>query len=171
MRHLLAAVDRDGERWLLLVFYVYIVAVIFIEVLRRFLLDFSSIWGEETARYAFIYLVWIGAAAAVRDRAHIRIDVLLTFLPARARAAIFLAGDVLMGVLAAIVFYLSIGPFVSSIQYGSVIEGLRILRAWVLFAVLFGFALVLLRVAQSIAADVSDLRAGRAPRAGRRLFD
>ena len=171
MKKLLLTIDRDGERWLLLVLYVYIVAVIFVEVVRRFVLDFSSIWGEETARYAFIYLVWIGAAAAVRDRAHIRIDVLLTFLPPRARTAIFLLGDVLMGVLATVILYLSIGPFLGSIQYGSVIEGLRVLRAWVLFAVILGFALLLFRVAQSIVYDVSDLRAGRPPRAGRRLFD
>lgn len=171
IKKLLATIDRDGERWLLLVLYVHIVAVIFIEVVRRFVLDFSSIWGEETARYAFIYLVWIGAAAAVRDRAHIRLDVLLTFLPPRVRTAVFLLGDVLMGVLAAVILYLSIGPFLSSIQYGSVIEGLRVLRAWVLFAVLFGFALVLFRVVQSIVFDISDLRAGRPPRAGRRLFD
>lgn len=171
MKKLLVTIDRDGERWLLLVLYVYIVAVIFVEVVRRFVLDFSSIWGEETARYAFIYLVWIGAAAAVRDRAHIRIDVLLTFLPPRARTAIFLLGDVLMGVLATVILYLSIGPFLGSIKYGSVIEGLRVLRAWVLFAVLFGFALLLFRVVQSIVCDLSDLRAGRPPRVGRKLFD
>jgi TRAP-type C4-dicarboxylate transport system permease small subunit len=171
MRRLFATIDRDGERWLLLVFYIYIVAVIFIEVLRRFVLDFSSIWGEETARYAFIYLVWIGAAAAVRDRAHIRIDVLLTFLPPRVRTSIILMGDILMGALAAVIFYLSIGPFMSSIQFGSVTDGLRVLRAWVLFAVPFGFALLMIRVIQSLIYDLADLRAGRPPRPARQLFD
>jgi TRAP-type C4-dicarboxylate transport system permease small subunit len=37
--------------------------------------SYSSIWGEEIVRYSFIYLAWIGAASAVRERAHIRIDV------------------------------------------------------------------------------------------------
>lgn len=171
MKRLLATIDRDGERWLLLIFYIYIVAVIFIEVVRRFVIDFSSIWGEETARSAFIYLVWIGAAAAVRDRAHIRIDVLLTFLPPRVRTSIMLLGDLLMGGLAAIIFYLSIGPFMSSIQYGSVMDGLRVLRAWVLFAVPFGFGLLMVRVIQSIVLDIADLRAGRPPRPARQLFD
>ena len=171
MRKLWTAIDRDGERWLLLSLYMYIVAVIFIEVVRRFVLDYSSIWGEESARYAFIYLVWVGAAAAVRDRAHIRIDVLLTFLPPRGRAVAMLFGDVLMALLAAFIFYLSLWPFLSAVQYGSVTEGLRIMRAWVLFAVPFGFALVMLRVFQSIIRDVSDLLAGREPRAARKLFD
>jgi C4-dicarboxylate transporter, DctQ subunit len=155
MRRFLTKLDENGERWLLLVLYTYIVMVIFIEVVRRFGLNFSSIWGEETARYLFIYLVWIGAAAAVRERAHIRIDVIIYFLPPRAQTIVLLIGDVLMGVLAVIIFYLSIGPFVTSIQYGSVIEGLRILRAWFLFAVPFGFALVIFRIVQSILRDVS----------------
>ena len=63
MKQFFARLDRDGERWLLLVLYSFIVYVIFIEVVRRFVLLYSSVWGEETARYAFIYLVWIGAAA------------------------------------------------------------------------------------------------------------
>ena len=77
MRQILKHIDQNLERWLLLVFYSMIVMTIGTEVIRRFVLSYSSIWGEEIARYAFIYLVWIGVSAAVRDRAHIRIDVLL----------------------------------------------------------------------------------------------
>jgi TRAP-type C4-dicarboxylate transport system permease small subunit len=171
MKRLLTQMDENGERWMLLAFYGYVVTVIFVEVVRRFVLSYSSIWGEETARYTFIYLVWIGAAAAVRDRAHIRIDVLLTILPPRLYAAVLLLGDVLMACFAAVVFYFSMKFFLTSLQYSSALEGLRIARAWVLFAVPFGFALIMLRVAQSIVRDVTDLRAGRAPSAGKRLFD
>src|SRR3546814_18317575 len=89
MNNFLARLERDDERWLLLVLYTFIVCVIFIEVLRRFVLLYSSVWGEETARYTFIYLVWIGAASAVRERAHIRIDVLTHYLPPRGVALVY----------------------------------------------------------------------------------
>ena len=72
-------VDRDLEKWALLWFYTMLVVTMAIEVLRREVFSYSSIWGEEIVRYAFIYLVWIGAAAAVRERAHIRIDILFEF--------------------------------------------------------------------------------------------
>lgn len=171
MRKFLSQIDENGERWLLLALYIYIVMVIFVEVVRRFVFDYSSIWGEETARYAFIYLVWIAAAAAVRDRAHIRIDVLLFMFPKRLRSALFLAGDLLMGVFAVFVFYYSIEFFMKSIQFGSVIEGLRVSRAWVLFAIPFGFGLVIFRITQSMWLDVTALVTGQEPRAGKRLFD
>lgn len=171
MQNFLRQIDKNGERWLLLALYIYIVTIIFVEVVRRFVLQYSSIWGEETARYAFIYLVWIAAASAVRDRAHIRIDVLLTFLPPKVRTAFFLLGDLLMAAFAILVFYYSVGAFWKAIEFSSVTEGLRVTRSWVLFAVPFGFALLLFRVCQSIICDLSDLRNGREPRAGKQLFE
>ena len=90
---ILRKIDRDAERWLLLVFYVMLVATMAIEVLRREIFAYSSIWGEEIVRYSFIYLAWIGAAAAVKERAHIRIDVIMHYLGPRAKAAVYLFGD------------------------------------------------------------------------------
>lgn len=171
MRDFLRRLDRDGERWLMLVFYSYIVMVIFIEVIRRFVLSYSSIWGEETARYAFIFLVWIGAAAAIKERAHIRIDVLAHYLPARGQALLILFGDILTLVLAGIALYWSLEPVWQSIRWGSVTDGLRITRAWFLIAVPFGFTLIALRLIQSIARDIADLRAGRPVYTGKQLFD
>ena len=81
MRRFLRAIDRDGERYLMLVFYCTIVFVIVTEVIRRFVFSYSSLWGEEVARYAFIYLGWVGASYAVKQRAHIRFDVVLQLLP------------------------------------------------------------------------------------------
>jgi TRAP-type C4-dicarboxylate transport system permease small subunit len=146
MMDFLRKLDRNGERWLLLVLYCFIVYVIFIEVVRRFVLLYSSVWGEETARYAFIYLVWIGAAAAVRERAHIRIDVLVHYLPPRGGALLYLLGDVLTAVLACLAIYWSLDPVLVSIKFGNVTDGLRIVRAWFLIAVPFGFSLVMLRL-------------------------
>src|SRR3546814_7827617 len=93
MREVLSWLDENAERWMLLFLYSFIVLVIAIEVLRRFVLMYSSVWGEEAARYAFIYLVWIGAAVAVRDRAHIRIDVITHLLPPRGSALVYLRSE------------------------------------------------------------------------------
>ena len=54
-------VDRRTERWLLLTFCALIILTVAVEVIRRFALNYSSVWGEELARYAFIYLAWLHA--------------------------------------------------------------------------------------------------------------
>jgi TRAP-type C4-dicarboxylate transport system permease small subunit len=171
MREIVRWLDENAERWMLLFLYSYIVLVIAIEVIRRFVLMYSSVWGEETARFAFIYLVWIGAAVAVRDRAHIRIDVITHLLPPRGAALIYLLGDLLMVALACLAIYWSLDPVLVSWKYGNVTDGLRIIRVWFLVAVPFGFAIMLLRLGQSIWRDIDDLRSGRPHFAGRKLFD
>ena len=170
MRALIKKFDDNGERWLLLVFYAFVVTVIFIEVIRRFVFHYSSIWGEETARYAFIYLVWIGAAAAVKDRAHIRIDIIFKFLPTKAIAILYLLGDVITLVFACAALYWSFESVSTSIRFDAATHGLRINQAWFTFAVPFGFSLILIRLIQSIRRDLSDISAGRPPFTGRKLF-
>ena len=167
---LLVHLDRHGERYLLLWLYGFIVSVIFIEVVRRFVIEFSSLWGGETARYAFVYLVWIGAARAVKDRSHIRIDSLAQLLPRRLSVALMLLGDVATIGFACIAFYYSLDPLLTSIKFASVTDGLRIVKAWFLIAVPFGFALILFRAVQAFWLDLRALLTGRPVRTGGQLF-
>ena len=170
-RRLLRQIDRNGERWLLLIFYTTIVVTITMEVIRRFVLSYSSIWGEEIARYAFIYLVWIGASAAVRERAHIRIDVLFHYVSERVQAMLYLFAEVLTLIVAVIALYWSLETVFTSIRFGSVTHGLRISQAWFTAAVPLGFSMMVFRLLQSMARDWRTLK-GEAPLfRGFRLFD
>jgi len=171
MHPVLKALDQNAERWLLLVFYIMLVATMFIEVLRRELLSYSSIWGEEIVRYSFIYLAWIGAASAVKERGHIRIDVIMQYVGRRTKALLYLFGDFVMVIVAVIAVYYSFETVHVAAKFGSVTDGLRISRVWFLMAVPIGFSLVLVRLFQSITRDIADLRAGRPVYEGDKLFD
>ncbi len=165
------SIDDNLERWALLVFYVLLVATMAIEVLRREVFSYSSIWGEEIVRYSFIYLVWIGASAAVKERAHIRIDVLFHYVPARVKALLYIVGDLVMLFVACIAIYWSFETVLVSWKFGSVSHGLRISMVWFLLAVPIGFALMVYRLLQSLIRDVRDFRAGRSVFEGQTLFD
>lgn len=168
---MLRALDRNAERWALLVFYLLLVTTMLVEVIRRELLAYSSIWGEELVRYAFIYLVWIGASAAVKDRAHIRIDVIFHGLPYRGQTLLYLLGDlVMLGVSVAVVIWSwhSVG---TSLKFGSVSHGLRVSMVYFLLAVPIGFAMVSARLVQSIWRDIGSLRRDEPPFTGEKLFD
>jgi TRAP-type C4-dicarboxylate transport system permease small subunit len=168
---LLRLFDRNAEGWALLVFYTMLVVTMAIEVLRREIFAYSSIWGEEIVRYAFIYLAWIGAASAVKERAHIRIDVLFHYVGDRGKAALYIFGDLVMLAIACLAFYLSFETVAVSWKFGSVSHGLRVSMVWFLMAVPIGFALMIFRLIQSLLRDVADLRAGRPVYGGERLFD
>lgn len=171
VRAVLRNLDANGERYLLLIFYTLVVAVIGVEVIRRFVLSFSSIWGEEVARFAFIYLTWIGASAGVKNRSHIRIDLIYGWVPARHHVWLYVFADVATICFAVVAFYYSLVPIITSLQFDSVTDGLRINRSFFLVAVPLGFALTVVRVVQNIVRDVGDHRAGRPLFMGKKLFE
>lgn len=171
MRHVLSQLDANLERWALLVFYVLLVLTMAVEVVRREVFAYSSIWGEEVVRYAFIYLAWIGAAAAVKQRGHIRIDVILHYLGNRGKAAIYILGDLVMAAVAVVAMVYSFETMMVSAEFGSVSHGLRVSMVWFLAAVPVGFGLMLFRLAQSFLRDLRDLRDGTPVYEGDKLFD
>jgi TRAP-type C4-dicarboxylate transport system permease small subunit len=171
MQRLLALLNANAERWALLVFYVMLVATMFIEVVRREVLAYSSIWGEEIVRYSFIYLAWIGAAAAVKERGHIRIDVIMQYVGRRLKTLLYIFGDIVMFIIALIAFYWSYEAAHVSWKFGSVTHGLRISQVWFLAAVPVGFGLMMFRLVQSFLRDINDLRNGRPVYEGDKLFD
>ncbi len=122
-------------------------------------------------RYSFIYLAWIGAAAAVKERAHIRIDVIMHYLGRRIKALVYMFGDVVMLGVALIALFYSFETVMVSYKFGSVTHGLRVSMVWFLMAVPTGFALVSLRLVQSFLRDLRDLRAGNDVYEGDTLFE
>ncbi|MCQ0988731.1 TRAP transporter small permease [Jiella marina] len=171
MRPLLSTLDKNLERWALLVFYTVLVTVMAVEVVRREVFAYSSIWGEEVVRYSFIYLSWIGVAAAIKERAHIRIDIITHLVPPWAKSVIYILGDLVMLAVAVVALYYSYETVAVSWKFGSVSHGLRAPMVWFLSAVPIGFALVVFRLIQSLLRDVRALRSGGEVYEGERLFD
>ena len=171
MRKIIHALDRDAERWVMLVFYTFCCIVIVQEVVRRFVLNYSSAWGEEAARYAFIYLGWIGAAFAVRERAHIRFDILLQRMGPRGKAGVYLFAEAATILFACIALYWSLHTIRQLLQFDGLTPVLRVNKAWFEAAVPIAFALIIFRSAQGMLRDWRDLLAGREPYAGKAMFD
>ena len=155
----------------MLVFYVVIVFVIVSEVVRRFVLSYSSLWGEEVARYAFVFLGWVGASYAVKERAHIRFDTLLNVLPRRWHGYVYVFGDLVTLVFALIALYWTLHTIGTLVQYDAKTPALRVSKAYFELAVPLGFTLMLVRLGQSLWRDIGDLRAGREAWSGKLMFD
>lgn len=73
-----------------------LVALSFISVFMRYVLNFSLTWAEELARYMFVWLVYLGTALCVRRRKHIVMDILITSLKPRARKWFSLLNNAIM---------------------------------------------------------------------------
>jgi C4-dicarboxylate transporter DctQ subunit len=142
----------------MLVCYTFCCVVIVQEVVRRFVLNYSSAWGEEAARYAFIYLGWIGAAYAVRERAHIRFDVLLGRAGPRLRSGLYIFAELATIAFACIALYWSLHTVRQLLQFDGTTPVLRVNKVWFEAAVPIGFTLIVLRsVARSAGSSAARL--------------
>lgn len=171
MKALLRDLDANAERYLMLVCYTFVCFVIVQEVARRFLLNYSSAWAEETARYAFIYLGWVGAAYAVKERVHVRFDIVLNTLPERLKGWLYLLGELGTLVFACIALYYCTHTIRQLLEFGGATPVLRVNKVWFEAAVPVGFSLIVWRVLQAMRRDIGDLRAGRPAHAGKAMFE
>ena len=88
---LLAQARRRLERALdALVVGLFLVmfAVVLLQVLFRYAIDWPLVWSEELSRYLFVWLALLGWTLAARRRSHIAIEGLAQRLPDRARLGI-----------------------------------------------------------------------------------
>ena len=72
-------------RWLIaaavIVFYSYMTVVVLLQVLGRYVFNYSIDWSTETATFAQIWMVLLAAGIAMRRKLHVGVDVLIQALP------------------------------------------------------------------------------------------
>ena len=75
-------------------------------VIARYVFNSPIAWAEEFARYAFVWVVFLGAVACTKQKRHIVIDAVVVVLPRRARVCVLAFADLLIiGLMGALVYY------------------------------------------------------------------
>lgn len=138
----------DGIGWLEDLFLALttglLAVLLFANVLLRYVFRSPFAWMEEGVVMVFVWLVFVGVAAAFRSHQHLRIDVLVRFLDARWAAVV--------GSLAVVVTFVILGLLVKlGYDYAMFVAGnrtpvLRISAAWVYVGLPIGMALSLVHV-------------------------
>lgn len=82
---------QKGNRFLavlsgMLIFGISILAVI--EVIARNLLQNPTIWTADISYYLLIWAIFLGAGFAFQEHGHVRVDLLLNFLPRAVRKVV-----------------------------------------------------------------------------------
>ena len=75
-------IEHHPEDWLAFLIFWSLGAIVFLQFFTRYILNDSFAWTEEIARYALMWLTFIGAAVVARKNLHISVEVLLHYLPA-----------------------------------------------------------------------------------------
>ncbi|TFF22021.1 TRAP transporter small permease [Jiella endophytica] len=81
LRIVLLAVRRLADG-LALCLFAYMAFAILIQILGRYVFNYSIAWTEETATFAQVWLALIGAGIAMRHSQHVGVDFLILKAPA-----------------------------------------------------------------------------------------
>lgn len=73
--------------------------VTFGQVVARYAFANSLSWSEEVGRYIFVWITFLGMAAAFQSKAHIALDFLLSLLPAKPSRALNVLNALLVAVV------------------------------------------------------------------------
>lgn len=145
---MLGKLDRYFEEVLCTVFLAVVVGSVLMQVVLRFVFHSAAAWAEETAVYGMIFAVYLGATMAVRDRAHIRITLLVSRLPRPLQVFSVVSADMLW--LAFVIFMivqtLTYTRLLFSVTYQT--PGLGIEQRWVQMFIPMLFCLMLFRILQ-----------------------
>lgn len=71
-----------------LILFLIMVASVLIQVMGRYVFNYSISWAIELATFSQVWLVILGTGIAVKDKMHAGVDVLITQLPLRFQRAI-----------------------------------------------------------------------------------
>jgi TRAP-type transport system small permease protein len=88
-----------GVEWLCILLLAVITVDLLLGVYSRYILGRTFVWYDEIARASFMWLVFLGAAVAVRRGAHFGLHVFVESLPPAYRRAALLVTPVTIIVL------------------------------------------------------------------------
>lgn len=159
---LLRWIDARIERFIILVAYVFMAGIIFVEVIRRFLLSEQVAWSSTIPIYLFLWVVWIACAYNVRIRAHLSFDEIRSRFSQRGQLMCLLLDAVLWIVFSVIVIYYTTKQVMLSRDNFAIVQGTdEVMQWWFYIVTPLAFALLIVRVLQNVAKDISDYRNGR----------
>lgn len=124
-------------------------------VFFRYVLNAPLPWTEESDRYLFIWLTWIGASVTMRYKAHIAVDVLVRYFRPRVRVWFTLLAEVCtLGFLLA-VFNASLPVLEVTSRTRTAATDIPI--AWVYLSVPVGCTLIAIETLRLIAGTLQSI--------------
>lgn len=120
--------------------------LVFCQVVMRYVFSNSLSWSEELARYIFMWLSWIGASYAVKERSHFRVEMFANLLKGPLRKKFELVILVIWFVFALIMAWLGTKLMIFLMETDQTSAAMEIPMAWVYASVPVGCGLMAVRL-------------------------
>jgi len=143
------------EKWLSYFFIIVMTAAVLLQFFSR-LLGHPLAWGEEVARYSYVWLTFIGTAYVVMTKEHIQVNFFIFKLPRKAQRVILILEYILM-ILS--VMYILPSAFHHSIeQWKNLSPAMELPTFFLYISFPLGMSLVVIRLLQLLISDARSIK-------------
>jgi TRAP-type C4-dicarboxylate transport system permease small subunit len=125
-------------------------ALVFCQVVMRYIFGNSLSWSEELARFIFMWLSWVGASYAVKERSHFRVEMFANLLRGRHRKRFELLILAVWFGFSVVLAGLGTQLMIFLMETGQISAAMEIPMSWVYASVPAGCALMAIRLVVEI---------------------
>lgn len=147
---ILKNINEKFEEYFAAVLLVIMTVLIFFQVLSRFILNAPLAWSEETARYIFIWVIYISAALAVKKQEHIRVEIGLIILKGKARKVAYILSDIIFLIFTFFLVKNGIGLVEMLTKHGQISPAVGFSMNYIYAIIPIGYGLMAIRTIQNI---------------------
>lgn len=158
--------DNNLEFYVNFVLYSLLTIVIVTEVFRRYVLDAATSYGEEVARYTFIWLAYFAAARGVKNRTHLSIDLVRELFGRTGKFALFMLSDVCFLILSLVIIWTGSRFVMTTIEFDQNFTGIDLPLWLAVSSIPVGWTVIAFRVVQRNILTIAAYRRGDPMRAG-----
>ncbi|ACH63768.1 TRAP transporter small permease [Aliivibrio fischeri] len=136
------------EEYVSILLFSSLIILCFLQILFRFVFNFSLSWTEELSRYVFIALVYISASLAVIRGAHVRVEVIDNYIKGANKRILDTIIDLSFAIFMIYIGYYGIEITIETLDVEQTTPALGWSSGWVYAVVPFSFYLISLRLIQ-----------------------
>jgi TRAP-type C4-dicarboxylate transport system permease small subunit len=126
----------------------FFITLLFVQIIFRELFNYTLTWGEELARFAFVWFVFFGAVVAARLAAHNRVTFQFNKFPKKTKNYIEAFADFIWLIFNVVMIYKSIFLINSMMQFTYTSPTLSWNMAYVYLIFPIAFTLMSIRIIQ-----------------------
>ncbi len=153
--------ERNFESTVMVISYLAIGGIIFVEVFRRFVLEQQAPWSTTLPPFLFLIMTWFGCAYNVKLRTHLAFAEFRTAMPRVGQLACLLLDALLWIGFSWVVVVTSSRVVANSAANFQIMLGTdNIMQWWFLLSVPLAFTMLVARVLENLQIDLRNYRSG-----------
>ena len=154
-------IERNLESTLMVVTYLLIGAIIFVEVIRRFVFSEQFPWSTTIPGYLFLIMTWTGCSYNVRLRTHLSFSEFRSKMGRSAQMGLLALDAVLWWGICILVIVTSMGVAANAGNNFMIVTGTdNVFVWWFMMSLPIAFVLLSGRVFQNLFEDLRKYKAG-----------